>query len=122
MRVRVDDYTIRDEVETDGGTLDAPEGEQWVVVNMTVRTLPGDDVRLGYTQWELMTVGPQIPQPDDAAMRRADYQDILPDETTHEKNDAERYQVIFATDYTRNMLFVMHPFGSENHAPLVFSA
>ena len=121
MRVRINNFTIRDEVETDDGTLDAPEGEQWVVVNTTIRTLPGDDIRLGYTQWRLLTVGPQIPQPDDAAMRRADYENMLPDETTHEKNDAEQYRIIFATDYTREMTFVMYPFGSQNHRPLVFS-
>jgi NAD(P)-dependent dehydrogenase (short-subunit alcohol dehydrogenase family) len=90
-------------------------------VNTTVQTLPDDEIQLGYTQWRLLTVGPQIPQSDDAAMRRADYENMLPDETTYEKNDAEQYRIIFATDYTREMTFVMYPFGSQNHRPLVFS-
>jgi hypothetical protein len=121
MRVRVNNYTVLDEIETDDGTLDAPDGEQWVVVNTTVSTLPGNDIQLGYTQWRLATVGPQVPQPDDAAMRRADYRDVLPDQTTHQKNDAEQYRIIFATDNTREMLFVMQPFGSQRHATIAFA-
>lgn len=121
LRVRVNDYTIQDEIQTDDGSLDAPEGEQWVVVNTTVRTLPGDDIQLGYTQWRLVTVGPQMPQPDDEAMRHADYRNLLPDETTHRRNDAENYRIIFATDYTESMTFVMQPFGSQEHPSIVFS-
>jgi len=120
LRVRVDAYQLRDEIPTEDGSLAAPEGEQWVVVEFTAVSNPGDSIRLGYSQWQLNTLGSQSPRPDDEAMRNAGWSTILGEDEVLPPNTQESYRVVFAAEYTADMEFVMESYGTQEHATIHF--
>lgn len=113
FRVQFEGLRAREEISTEDGTLEAPGDTQWVIADVWIVNDPGDDIRIGYSQWSVEDFQDVEHKPDDEAMRRA-VGDQWPSEDRLGGNEEARFQVIWALEYTNDLEFYMEPYGPQD--------
>jgi hypothetical protein len=110
--------------DTLDGVGEAPDGEQWVVVDMMIRTSVGESITIGSTQWAAEDFQGVRHAPDSEAMRNASEPgpDPLPERTEMDPNTRQSYRVYFSLQYTSDLTFVIEPYADSEGATIRIGA
>jgi len=118
IEYQVESWRTDDSID---GVGPAPDGEEWVIVNVWIRTSVGEEITLGSTQWAAEDFQGVRHAPDSEAMRNGSAsgeREVMPERTTMDPNDAEKYRLYFSASYTRDLTFVITPYG-RNDGPTI---
>jgi hypothetical protein len=119
LLVRINSIKSQKEIETKDGTENAPNNHEFVIVTLRLRSLPGNPIRVGHEQWTMVNSFDQQLNPNDTIMD--DLDDGMPEQTFLPRNTHREYRLVFTTNKTVDLYFIMRSYEDQGGPDIVFT-